>query len=226
MAGQIIRHGQTHNFGPNNALLVLAFKSGFQFETSVGDKEKIVESYYDWLSRNSYRFANTRIAYLGGASRGGALVTRLGRRIRERHLDLPLKIYISTIDGHVTIRHYRSEYELCSTTDEVSNPLNPDRTAFFARLDMYFPVTLRTNLFVFNTVSGNDKRALKTYCSGTSEREAGESEQETEHWNFFRQVWVNVDHQDICEKWLPYAYEPQMEWFFHRAFGEDFVCIE
>ena len=234
IASKLIRETPNHDYGPHNTLLILAFKGGLQGpepgfdEFDSADREKIINGYYAYLN-NKVNFHNVEVVYLCGISRGGALVSRLGKRIRKTFSEP--EIYISTIDGHVT----HSTYEMLSTYNEVENPLNEDRHAWYTRINDYYMLegddenesepfvfdSSHTNrLHVFNTVTSVEDHTVndifRTYCSGNGSAMAVNNF--TNLWGYYSQTWVNYWHEDICENWHWDVGPKHVEWFLDNAF--------
>ena len=246
IASKLIRETAYHDYGPHNTLLILAFKGGLQgpqepvlspFDPA--DRKHIIDGYYAYLNAKA-DLQNVDTVYLCGISRGGALASRLGKRIRMHYANQP-EIYISTIDGHVI----HDTQEMLSTPSPVLNPVAPplglDRYAWYTQIDayytllgddedpdepFYFDQSLTIGLHVFNTVTSvidivaNEQ--FRTYCSGanllTADEQYGDDLENPLLWGWFRQRWVNYDHQDICENWHSNVGLEHVDWFLDNAF--------
>jgi len=80
--------------------------------------------------------------------------------------------------------------------------------------------SLTEGLHVFNTVTSAGvlliNEAFYTYCSGTSLLTA--HLEYPNLWGFFKQRWVNYNHQVICEEWKSDVGPEHVEWFLNEAF--------
>jgi len=236
IASKLIVDAPNHDYGPHNTLLLLAFKGGLQgpqepviLPFTIEDRKKIIDGYYAYLNDKA-DFNNVDVVYLCGISRGGALASRLGKRIRK--YNSKPEIFISTIDGHVN----GPTHEMYSTIFTVPNPHFPLRYARWTEIDKFYTSmtddesllpqdgpydpSLTEGLHVFNTVTSAGvlliNEAFYTYCSGTSLLTA--HLEYPNLWGFFKQRWVNYNHQVICEEWKSDVGPEHVEWFLNEAF--------
>ena len=158
MAGQILQE-DIKPFHSRNTLLILVFKSGLQVQVPPGQKQLIMQAYYDWVSGLTASFKNVKMVSLCGTSRGGVLATRLAKEIRERRRDKisELRVLVISLDG--VPNHY--EREIDSTDTRVINLLAAERPnneeywyGYLTNLQNYFSSELRENLFMYQTIGG------------------------------------------------------------------------
>lgn len=238
IAGQIITQHTDYPYGPENTLLLLAFRGLDSIWADHEEQEKIVQGYHDWLAGKMSNFENVELVYLCGASRGGALAVRLGRRIRELHSYGPTdqvrpKILISCLDGVADENQQvpgQEEGELMTTSIEIPNPTDTDWPYKFGHYaiwfgdDGFFGGDLSRSLKVYQ-IMGEGLPQLpavgqRCFVSGLTPAQAGENPVNSAG-GFYSHKWVNLDHETICNAWHEDVTPTHLAWFFIEGFGEN-----
>ncbi len=141
LAGQFIADAEVNNsdfFGmtPQNTYMAVLFDACFYYELSIEKKQELLSNYLEWLmSRADYNSAQRMKAiYLAGASRGGALVSRMGIELthnpRWKALLSGVQVIVSAFDGVAN----EEQGELFATTTQVQNPLDNSKFCYATTL--------------------------------------------------------------------------------------------
>lgn len=160
-----------------NTFMALAFDARFNWGFSNANKNDIVDAYFDWLKSKVYT-SKLKSVYLGGHSRGGALVMRLAQKFQAELPDV--LVIVHGFDPVVN----RSNGELGAYNSSINNPIagfprdtvglnNLGNWAWKNNMITQYPNTNR--LSVFNFLSGGqifglaqEVRAV-THQTGTEE---------------------------------------------------------
>lgn len=169
-------------FATSKTLYVLVFDAQFNFEYSSGERQKMENAYFAYLTANVDATRVKRIV-LGGSSRGGALSYRLAQRFRGDSRFSSKALVVEGFDATT-----KTGDELNATSTLFTNPLNSSWKGRYLNIAAEFP---NRNLLALNQIaSGQEAFALTgargfVYTTYSSD------------FGWFRQKWVNIKHGDI-----------------------------
>ncbi|CAM2064747.1 hypothetical protein SCOR_05200 [Sulfidibacter corallicola] len=174
---------------PSDTFAAMAFDARFNWGFTGENKREIVNAYFDWL-RSKYYGTNIRSIYLAGHSRGGALVTHLAKKFKEYYPGLPVILHLFDAVPNI------NQLELASSISHVPNPLDGASYAYLADFQELFPQ--RTNLAIFNFISGAKVITIKSSVRAMVDREAGLIGGTVVNLGWYRHQWYNLGHVGIA----------------------------
>jgi hypothetical protein len=156
-------------------------------------KQQMLDGFVHWLE-DQIR-PETRAIYLAGSSRGGCLVMRMGRALRQNPAYDDIDLFVSSLDGVCK----KSQNELGTYDDKINNPVRPWGTSYGGwATDMHAQFPRRDRLSIFHVAGGQEVvpataiRAFSAY-SGASPPKTGSNLD----WGWYRQTWVKWKHKEI-----------------------------
>jgi len=210
IGGQIISDALYNNsgyFGMNssNTYMALVFDACFYYEMSAAKKNERLTDYLEWLmSRtNNNQYKKIRNVYMAGASRGGALVTRMGYEMTHnttwRNMLGNAKIIVSSFDGVAN----EDEGELWTTTAQQDNPLEwiNGRYCFVSTLHSH--ISNPSNLHIYQIAGGADVVPVIVNKHAFYVTNLG---------NALRFKWVDYSHTQIGQEWHTDTCVDQLRW--------------
>lgn len=156
-------------------------------------KQQILDGFVHWLE-DQIR-PETRSIYLGGSSRGGCLVMRMGRALRQNPAYDGIDIFVSSLDG---VCKY-TQNELGTYDHKINNPVRPWGTFYGGwATDMYAQFPRRDRLSIYHIAGGEEVvplSGIRTFSaySGSSPPTTGSNLD----WGWYRQTWVKWKHKEI-----------------------------
>jgi pimeloyl-ACP methyl ester carboxylesterase len=179
-----------------NTFAALAFDAQFNWGRSKAEKHDVESAFYEWL-RGKFRPENIRSIYLGGHSRGGALVLRLAKRFKQEFPHVP--VIVHAFDAVPKV----DQGELMSTGAKIDNPVTDDSSFFTYTTDFnaYFPI--KKHLYVLNLVSGDMvlREATERLAPVRAVSDVNASGAQGLDTVWYRQVWYDLNHSAIASSW-------------------------
>jgi hypothetical protein len=217
MAGQIIHdglynQGRQYGFTPQDTYLVVMFSTGFYALLDEEAKQKKVQSITRWLIAYPEQLHKLRNVYLAGSSRGGTLVVRMTRKLRDYGDLNGASIITSAFDAVANV----SQQEAAQRFSKMYNPFaNEDYYCFES--DIYEKVNWNNGpTHILQITSG--AKALSPIGLGKLGENwrpfcfAGTIPGHLEH------RWViNMSHVDICRDWDEETTVAQLRWLHENV---------
>ncbi len=192
-------------YSTDDTFIGLAFDARFNWAFSRGNKRNIVNAYYYWL-KSKANMSKVKSIYLGGHSRGGALVLELAKKFKQHHPDIALIAHAFDPVPN------RKKGELNAYNDYIDNPIAgfPRRTALLdnegnwswkSNFNALFPNKRR--LAIYNFLSGGKVIGLAQEVRSVT-HETGYDEITDLGWYFQR--WFDLSnenadgHNDIARR--------------------------
>lgn len=207
VAGQIIADAENNGagyfgFNPENTYMALVFDACFYYEMSASKKNTRLEDYLQWMMSkcsNNY-YGKLRKIYLAGASRGGALVSRMAYELRHDSYwsskANDAEIIVSSFDGVAN----EKEGEL-NTVDYIRY-LNPDGDGKAYKSSFTSTLTHKHDLHLLQIAGGRKVFFASSARAFYLFKETGVVD--------FR--WVSRDHSDIGRGWHSDTSVAQLKW--------------
>jgi hypothetical protein len=156
-------------------------------------KQQMLDGFVRWLE-DQIR-PETRSIYLAGSSRGGCLVMRMARALRQNPAYDHIDVFVSSLDGVCK----KSQNELGTYDHKIKNPVRPWGTSYGGwATDMYAQFPRRDRLSIYHIAGGEEVvplSAIRTFSaySGSSPPSTGSNLD----WGWYRQTWVEWQHKEI-----------------------------
>lgn len=156
-------------------------------------KQQILDGFVHWLE-DQIR-PETRAIYLAGSSRGGCLVMRMGRALRQNPAYDDIDLFVSSFDGVCK----KSQNELGTYNHKINNPVRPWGTAYGGwATDLHAQFPRRGRLSIYHIVGGQEVapltaiRAFSAYAGSSPPKKGTNLD-----WGWYRQTWVKWKHKEI-----------------------------
>jgi hypothetical protein len=180
-------------FPADSTYLAVVNDNNFDHLFGSDKKQQMLDGFVHWLE-DQIR-PETRAIYLAGSSRGGCLVMRMGRALRQNPAYDGIDLFVSSFDGVCKT----SQSELGTYDHKINNPVRPWGTAYGGwATDMYAQFPRRDRLSIYHIAGGEEVvplsgiRAFSAY-SGASPPKTGSNLD----WGWYRQTWVKWKHKEI-----------------------------
>lgn len=178
-----------------NTFMALAFDARFNWGFSDANKNDIVDAYFAWLKSKVYT-NRLKSVYLGGHSRGGALVMRLAQKFQAELPDV--LVIVHGFDPVVN----RSHGELGAYNSSIDNPVagfprdtgglnNLGNWAWKSNMTGQYPNTNR--LSVFNFLSGGQIFGLAQETRAVTEQTGND---EILDLGWYYQQWFHLSSEN------------------------------
>ncbi|MBI2571806.1 MAG: hypothetical protein HYV63_32755 [Candidatus Schekmanbacteria bacterium] len=182
-----------------NVTWALFFDHQFDVGNSNEYKDQQLDDVVSWVKSLAHGSGggpgNVKRVILSGASRGGALALRLGKKLANDSAWSGVRLYVATFDALLNCTS--GDYEAGCTDELIDNPLSSDGDYAGAELDVYdyyvdsgSSFNEEENLRVFQIVGGEQYWGYHAFAAPTDSRENMLS---------YRQRWVDLSHTTICQ---------------------------
>lgn len=206
LASKLINSGK---FPKESTLFVLAFDARFGYFRDGSEKDRRENAFYNFIT-SKFDASKVELIVLSGQSRGGALMFRLGSRLRRSPTYSKIPLIVQGYDpvatnpilvktnnilniGQAILRNTPIEQYLpiYSKNDILRNPNDyNNKYCWKVDMDVTFPPDKRENLLVYNLHSGG-KVGLHN-----SIRAFAWKEQNTD-LGWYKQHWLNFGHEEM-----------------------------
>jgi hypothetical protein len=204
IAGKIIedgeeKRGSLYGFKKENTLFVLIQDAGFYIALSEENKKEMENGYYQYImDRIGGKDNKVKTFCFIGASRGGALSTRLTRRLKGADRTADANFLLATLDAVAD----EKDGECGTTETSEQNPENSKYKAFQTQLSAYFNSPSATQLKMLQIVGGaavplTNKHAFINKGTTTFE---------------YQSEWVNMTHTECCRDWNDKSSKALLAW--------------
>ncbi|SDZ75005.1 FG-GAP repeat domain-containing protein, partial [Bizionia paragorgiae] len=202
LASKLINSGK---FPKESTLFVLVFDANFGYFRDQDEKGYRENAFFNFLT-SKFNPSNVETIILAGQSRGGALVFRLGSRLRRdsSYSKIPLIVQgydpvatnpvLANSNANVSLRKTSIEKYLPihSKNDKLINPHDNSKYCWKVDMDITFPQASRDNLLVYIVHSGDvvsDKihKSIRAF--------AWKEKNTVLDW--YKQHWLNLGHEEM-----------------------------
>ena len=175
-------------FPLEKTFFALVFDAAFYYDVATNEKDDIENAYTDWLLSKAYA-ANVQNIYMAGASRGGCLMVRIAKNIRDQYSWDGADIFVSGFDAVANA----GRGELNGEKVKLYNPLNASYYAWTVHLADYFNHT--DGLSIFQLAGGSNVSWGDNLVGNPHGFAMTDSEDSSASW--YEQTWINHSHTTI-----------------------------
>lgn len=177
LAGRLIDSGLFNRY---NTFFSIVFNSNFNWENTSSAKEKAERAFTNWLLKHG-NYNNVQRIILLGSSRGGALATRMSKKILQKSGWNNVPIYVGLVDA--VPNDTQDELETANQPT-CTNPLNSGYYARRADLATFYSglnkPTIRHIVTGAPVILGF---AVHAFCA--------------DNYSWYDQTWENYEHTEI-----------------------------
>ncbi|ACY14682.1 hypothetical protein [Haliangium ochraceum] len=178
---------------PSSTYLAVINDNNFDHLFGSDKKQEMLDGFVDWLGEQVR--PETQTIYLAGSSRGGCLVMRMAKALRQDPAYNDISVLVSSFDGVCK----KSQGELGTFNDKINNPDRPWGTFYggwATNMNGQFPN--HANLSIFHIVGGQEVvpasgiRAFSAYAGSSPPKTGSDLD-----WGWYRQSWVKWKHKEV-----------------------------
>jgi len=210
VAGRILTDAMSYNsmrfkFRPDNTLFVLINDAAFYWGLSSSEKNQMENAYYDYICNVGGHTGCVETVCLIGASRGGALATRLAKRfIASVSPYNSATFLLATLDAVAN--------DECGTTSSTAtNPLNSDYKAYKTNLSSFLGNPSTSKLKMYQVIGG----AKVVWISDNARAFINDG---TPTFDYSKK-WVNLEHTQIGRYWSEECVGTLLTWLQNQRGG-------